>query len=187
MSNITQNLRFILWSTQVPQTQWIDTVRQWAASDQPRARELLAGVEPLDQEVRNIAQAVSVPDQEIVFADLLRESGINVWRENVAHLVNTLKHGQQKKLAAYLGLDSSGTITKWKTKQVTPEKKHKQGLQDFFGIPLSLDLEKEALFLSPNPVDITSQRAWVHKQLDQISDRTLQQLFPALERLLREP
>lgn len=155
--------------------------------DRRRAHELLTTGNPSEQEVHQIAQTLGLEAQELFYTDLLAQSDINIWQENVAHLVNSLKRGEQSKLVSYLGLRSPGTVTKWKSKQANPEKKHKQGLQNFFGLPLSVDLEQTPLFLSLSPVDVVSQRAWLHEHIDQLGDLTLQNLFPALERLLRDP
>lgn len=164
-------------------TETLESVR----GDRRRAHELLTTGNPSEQEVHQIAQTVGLETQELFYTDLLEQSDINIWRENVAHLVNSLKRGEQSKLVAYLGLRSPGTVTKWKSKQANPEKKHKQGLQNFFGLPLSVDLEQTPLFLSLSPVDVVSQRAWLHEHIDQLGDLNLQNLFPALERLLRDP
>lgn len=164
-------------------TETLESVR----GDLRRAHELLTTGDPTEQEVNQIAQTLGLETQELFYADLLAQSDIDIWRENVVLLVKSLQRGEQSKLVAYLGLRSAGTVTKWKSKKANPEKKHKQGLQNFFGLPLSVDLEQAPLFLSLSPVDKVSQRAWLHEHIDQLGDLTLRNLFPALERLLRDP
>jgi hypothetical protein len=46
------------------------------------------------------------------------------------------------------------------------------------------DLEKEPLFLSPLPVSLRERKRWLHEQIDRIDTETLNDLFPALKRLL---
>lgn len=188
MGNFSQNLCFLLWQRQVPRADWAGEVKRWAGcSDEQKANELLSGINPSPVEVKAISQAVQIDEQELYYSDLLKQSQTNIWRQNVAYLVKTLKHGEKKNLAEHLGVKSSGTITKWKEQSVEPEKTYKEGLNQFFGLPSFINLEQDPLFLSRSPIDTASQRAWLHERIDQMSDRTLQTLFPALERLLRDP
>lgn len=186
MGNFSQNLCFLLWQRQVPRSNWAGEVATWVRCSEQRANDLLAQVEPSSDELQSISQTVQIDEQELYYSDLLQQSQISVWQENIKYLVNTLKHGEQEKLVTHLGLKSSGTVTKWRKGTVEAEKTHKEGLNQFFGLPSFIDLEHDLLFLSLSPVDTASQRAWLHARINQVSDRTLQTLFPALERLLRD-
>jgi hypothetical protein len=181
------NLRFLLWHHKVAKADWAGAVAQWTGSNEARAERLLSGsVPPSVEDLRSLAEALQISEDEILYADLLKEAEVNIWQENVLHLLNTLKHGENKRLASFLDLEG-GTISKWKKRLYNPEKKHKQKLQDFFAVPTPIDLEADPVFLSLSPCDATSQRTWLHSKIDHLSERSLQQLFPALERLLREP
>jgi hypothetical protein len=50
-----------------------------------------------------------------------------------------------------------------------------------------IDLSTEPLFLSAAPVADVQRRQWLHTRIDRISVPRLQDLFPALDLLLRDP
>ncbi|MEO0373760.1 MAG: hypothetical protein AAF329_03865 [Cyanobacteria bacterium P01_A01_bin.17] len=179
------NLRYILWQQDKPQENWELEVATWAKCSEERALELLKHTQPSEPESEAISQATNYSQDELVFSNLLEESGLDIWQENVAYLVNSLAHGENSKLAKALDVASS-TISKWKNRQQRPEKTHRKGLYSFFEVPGLIDLEKDPIFLDLSPIFATAQRAWLHRQIDQLKGKTIQALFPALERLLRD-
>jgi hypothetical protein len=186
MQNVSQNLSFLLWHKQVPQSNWFAMLAGWAGCSETRAKKLLRGASPIDAEVQAIAQATNTSDEDLVYKDLLADCGKDIWQENVLYLLgNYLKHGKQQELAVLLGI-SSGSISDWKNYSHKPERKYKTLLHSFFGLSDSVDLEKHPLFLSLSPIGLSSQKAWLHNRIDEISDRELDRLFPALEKLLAD-
>lgn len=186
MSNFSANLRFVLWQNEVPRSAWVEQITQWVGCDALRAEKLLREASPSPQELDHIVQATHVNEDELMYTDLLRQSELDLWQENVLYLLKTLKHGEQKRLTDSLGICSPATISKWKNRTTKPERTYKKGIQHFFGLPDSMDLEHEPLFLSLSPIDTVSQRIWLHQRIDALSDHTLQKLFPALERLFKD-
>jgi transcriptional regulator with XRE-family HTH domain len=136
-------------------------------------------------ELKQLAEGLGVTEEDLQFGDLLVESNINIWQENVLYLLSTLKHGSHGQLAEALGV-TPGTISKWKKRDYLPEKTHLSKLCEVFELR-STDLLKEPLFLSPMPADIVGRRQWLYEQIQSLDGSTLQLLFPALERLLRSP
>ena len=179
------NLRYILWQQGKPQESWGAEVVAWANCSEDRVWQLLKSEQPRQPEIESISQATGYGQDELVFSDLLQESGLDIWQENVVYLVNSLGHGENGKLAQALGIQGS-TISKWKRRSQTPEKTHKLGIQSFFGVPTAIDMEHHPLFLDLSPISAMEQRVWLQKQIEQLDSQTLQQLFPALERLFRD-
>ena len=68
-----------------------------------------------------------------------------------------------------------------------PPKERLQKLKEFFWLPSNVDLEQKLLFLELDPIDVFAQRVWLHQKVNDLSDRTLKELFPALKRLLNDP
>jgi transcriptional regulator with XRE-family HTH domain len=187
MSNTASaNLRFLLWQRQIPQSEWVGEVTRWVGCSEARAEQLLRGAATSAQESKKIAEGTQVAEDEILYSDLMEEAKIDIWQENVLHLLATLKHGNHRKLADFLNLDG-GTISKWKKRVHRPEIKFNRQLHHFFEVSIAFDLELHPLFLSFSPSYGISQRNWLHGQIDQLSGQTLQELFPALERLLQDP
>lgn len=181
----SSNLRYILWWQGTPQESWGAEVSAWVSCDEDRAWQLLKSEQPTQAELEAISQATGYGQDELVFSDLLQESDLDIWQENVVYLVNSLGHGENGKLAQALDIQGS-TISKWKRRGPIPEKTHKPGIQSFFGVPTAIDIEHHPLFLDLSPISVMEQRVWLQKQIEQLDSQTLQQLFPALERLFRD-
>ncbi|MEO1390273.1 MAG: hypothetical protein AAFV85_23315 [Cyanobacteria bacterium J06634_6] len=175
-----------MWKQNKPQKSWVSEIATWTNSREERALELLNGISTTESEAKALSQATGYSQDELLFTDLLAASNLDIWQENVVSLVNSLARGENSQLAEALGIKSS-TISNWKSRRQKPEKTHKQGIYVFFGVPSTLDIEEYPLFLSLSPISSEEQRLWLREKIDQLSNQTLQQLFPALERLLKEP
>jgi hypothetical protein len=185
MTQSSNNLRYLLWQQKVPQRTWAMEVAKWVGCDLQRAQALLSGERWESHELNALEDSQSIQSEEFQFSSLLDPEII--WPENVKHLLDQVKHGDLGKLAQHLGLQGQSTISKWKRKQSNPEKKYKQKLHDFFSLPNDIDLEQDAIFLMDQSIDVHARKAWLQLKIEQLNPKTLQQLFPALERLLRDP
>jgi len=76
-------------------------------------------------------------------------------------------------------------ITSWASGKFLPDSDKALRICKFFRPYSYTDLKEEPLFLSPSPIDVVEQRAWLEERVKGISDRTIQELFPALQKLLR--
>jgi len=185
MNTVAHNLCFLLWQQGQPRQNWAGRVAEWVGGDAHRAEELLKGSPPTEEEMRSLATALGLPDEDLQFADLLADSGLNIWQENVLYLLSTLQRGENGELAEALGV-APGTLSKWKKREHVPEKTHQAKLRQIFELH-SVDLDTEPLFLSLTPTDLVGRRRWLCDRIQAIDGKTLQLLFPALERLLSEP
>lgn len=126
--------------------------------------------------------------QAIQAEDLLEVCKIDIYAENVRFLlalVEQSSQGTKKKLAEELGLATS-SISKWMSGKHQPNRPNAIAMCQYFCPYHSCDLDNVPLFLSPSPVDAMTQRAWLIERVKAVGDRTLQKLFPALEKLFRE-
>ena len=184
MSTFAQNLSFLLWQQELPRQDWVAKVAELGKCSEARAERLLANGKPNLDELRLLAEGFGRTEEELQFSNLLAESNVNIWQENVLYLLSTLKHGTNGRLAEALGV-SAGTVSKWKKREHLPEKIHQQKLREIFELHAT-DLQEEPLFLSPTPVDTFGRRMWLCERIKEMDGKTLQSLFPALERLLKE-
>ncbi len=185
MSTVAHNLCFLMWRQGQPRQIWAERVAEWVGADAGRSVELLKGSQPTVKELRSLATALGLPEEDLQFANLLADSGLNLWQENVLYLLSTLQRGENGELAEALGV-TPGTLSKWKKREHVPEKTHQAKLRQIFELH-SVDLDTEPLFLSPTPADLVGRRRWLCDRIQSIDGKTLQLLFPALERLLGSP
>ena len=183
MTHVSRNLCFLLWRQQIPRKAWVERMAELAGCSADRAAKLLRqGSKPTLEEQRALAEGFGIPEEDLTFADLLADSDVNIWQENVLCLIASLQHGSHTMLAEALGV-TPGTISKWKKRDHVPEKTYKAKLCKFFEWHSS-DLEVEPVFLAPIPIDVIGRREWLCDRIKQMDKDTLHLLFPALERLL---
>jgi len=87
-------------------------------------------------------------------------------------------------LAQHLGIDPT-TVSAWGTARRAPRKANLEALRHFFGVPTSIHLSRDLIFLMDMPVSHMERRRWVEERLKSLSAEELKDLFPALERLFR--
>jgi len=190
--SISQNLCFLLWREDEPRRNWADKLAEWIDCDLLRAERLLRGEEQLRQEeLQAIANQLNLPEDDVVAileTDLLDQSGISIYEENLKYLlrlVKELKKGCKQEFAQAIGVDAT-TVSRWIKGELSPKTDNVIKICKFFRPYSYTDLKEEPLFLSPSPVDVMEQRVWLEERVREMSDRTIQQLFPALERLLKD-
>ncbi|MBD2463931.1 helix-turn-helix transcriptional regulator [Oscillatoria sp. FACHB-1407] len=187
----SQNLCFLLWRENEPRQTWANKLANWLGCDLLRAERLLRGEEQLRQEeLQAIANQLNLPEDDVVAfwqTNLLDQSGISIYEENLRYLlrsVKELKKGRKQEFAQAIGVDAT-TVSRWASGKFFPDSDKALRICKFFRPYSYTDLKEEPLFLSPSPVDVMEQRAWLEERFREMSDRTIQQLFPALERLLK--
>jgi transcriptional regulator with XRE-family HTH domain len=187
-----RNLCFLLWREKEPRHDWANKFAEWVGCDGLRAERLLRGEEPLRQdELQAIVRCLNLTDDDVMAireTDLLAQSGISIYEENLKYLlrlVKELKKGRKQEFAQAISVDVT-TVSRWASGKFLPDCDKAQRICKFFRPYSYTDLKEEALFLSASPVDVMEQRAWLEGRVREISDRTIQQLFPALERLLKD-
>lgn len=184
MPTVTENLRYMLWNREVKQEHWANQLADWARCATQRAEELLQGARPEPEELEQIAQRVNVSEEELQFARLVDE--VHILGKNIRYLLDSLDRGEQKDLAENVGV-SEGTISKWHQEKQKPSATNLRKLRAEFGLPSEIDLNSYPLFLSMSPIGERQQKEWLREHIERLNADTLRSLFPALERLLREP
>ncbi len=183
MSQVADNLKYLLWLQQVAPEDWPTQLAAWAKCDIRRAELLLRGemLQPIEQ--RRIAETLSVPEEELLFSRLVEAGTVDILLENIRYLTRSLGHGQKKALAFHLGVHPT-TISRWASGELRLTKGRLDALSRYFRLPAHINLETDSLFLSGKPATDLDRRAWLHKRIDEMDAATIQDLFPALERML---
>lgn len=209
MVDISLNLRFLLWQDEISSLQklekpsqwterlskWSRRLADWAECDASRAEALIKGVEISQTELENIKQNKRFNEDEfmiLINTNLLqvnfefRNKSLDIWQENVLFLLTKLEHGEKTRLAELLNINSAN-LSKWNKRVHVPEKKYKSKIQQYFNLSNQIDLEQEPLFLSLDPISIQEQKLWLCQKIQEIPEKSLQDFFPALKRLLESP
>jgi hypothetical protein len=186
------NLRFLLWrSGETDRQRWIIRLSQLLNTSEDAARQLLTGKRKISgEQVRYLIEKleVGIQEEDFFFRSLVELEGVDVVRENVRFLLGTLRHGEAKQLGVALSV-SDHTISEWKRWRRSKggiEKQHLLGLARYFGIDPRISLYKEPVFLWLEPVGGHQRREWLRSQILLISEDHLNELFPALRKLLKD-
>ena len=181
-SFFAENLLFLLWQSGVAQEAWISRVGQYTETSPQRVAQLLAGDKPSAKEIARASRATDMPDTDLLYDRLA--SRADIFGENMNCLLNTLDHGGQKRLARSVGVKATA-VTTWR-KGTTPRARTLEQVKEFFGLPRSIDLRNCCLFLSLEPIGVLQKREWVKEHISVMNQQELNDLFPALRRLLSD-
>lgn len=187
--DISENLRYLLWEKKVDRSRWQETLAIWIGSSPERAQQLLER-EPLPprglrrDELVHIAQETLREEEDIRHRRLMTLTGQGLLRQNFEYLVESLEHGEKRQLARRLGVDLTN-IANWCRGRYGIRRKHWEGIARFFYLSSVRSLTEEPLFLSLVPAGAHAQRSHLKAYIDALDPATLQELFPALERLLK--
>ncbi len=179
------NIRFLLWREGVRRDDWGTKLANLLGCDIRRAQEILSGAtDPESQEVALIAKAYKVAANKLRTQSLVSEEKVDVLSANIRHLIEGLAHGQRRQFAGQLGVDVT-TVSRWSTSAQRPTKTKLMRICDYFGLPVTTNLQSDPVFLSVDPVTGSEMKGWLHEQIDGLETDTLRNLFPALQRLLK--
>jgi transcriptional regulator with XRE-family HTH domain len=156
----------------------------WLGCERARAHALLRGAPPTAAELQPLAEGLGTSEEEFQFGNLL--SGIDVLQENLRFLLDGLEHGRKGEIAERVGVypQTLSGWTKGKSKSVREDNLRK--LKQVFGLADRIDLKREALFLSPDPVGELELRQWLKQGIDELETEELRALYPALRKLLSD-
>jgi transcriptional regulator with XRE-family HTH domain len=182
---LSQNVRFLLWRRDVRPDKWQEHLRGllpavWSDAD---LRAALNGGRLNYARIADLVAALGVAEQDLVYGDLLRDSGTDVLVQNLRYLVGALERGGKKELASYLGIDPS-TVSRWLSNASRPPAATLRELAAFFRLGADVDLATTPLFLSPVPASIAEMRRWLHERLETLTPDEVREMFPALRRML---
>lgn len=185
MDGVAKNIRYLLWKEGEERKNWETRLSAWLGCSLERAVDLLEedGESLTAKEGEILAQKTGLKIEELS-GDLLAVHGVDVYTENIRHLINTLPHGQKKKFAAKLGIDVT-TVSRWLNGAQRPTKTKLKKICNFFGLPPEANLEADAVFLWTGPIGESQIKNWISDKIERLDEKTLREIFPALRRLLK--
>lgn len=190
-NQVSRNVRFMLWSKQVPRINWINWLTNQTTLSLSTCRDLVSDriVDSAltSAQLTDLSRALDLSEDgsDLRYSDLLGDSHRHVLAENLKFLFDSLEHGGKKKLAKSFGVDPT-TISRWLAGTSEPQGPGLRQIVSYFGLPIDTDLRRDAVFLSLEPVSSVGKRHWVRDRLDKLSEQELQDLYPALRRMLEE-
>lgn len=184
MDNTSTNLRFLLWKRNPDRRTWPDLAAEWVECDTPRAEELVRGDRLRKDEISRLAKYAGVSARDLVRENLLSNAkDVDILRENLLCLVDGLERGEKRTFAAAVGVHQT-TVPAWLSGKQRAERTNVYAVVKYFRLPAGTDLETEPLFLSPLPASEVSRKRWLKEKIDELDAARLQDLFPALAKLL---
>lgn len=184
MANVSVNLRYLLWKKNPDRRGWPAQLAMWADCDERRADELLRGDRPRKEEIARVARGAGISANDLTAKDLLaKEKVVDVLRENLGCLINGLQRGEKRAFAAALEVHPT-TVSAWLSAKQRPERVNITAVCRYFRLPTGSDIETEPLFLAPLPVAENQRKRWLKEKIEDLDTSALQELFPALARLL---
>jgi transcriptional regulator with XRE-family HTH domain len=187
-SQVSINVRFMLWSRKIARTEWEAWLTMRADIPHDTSKRLVLGTLPdaeiSSRQMRALAEALGLDEENLRFANLPRDQG-RVLAENLQFLFSTLERGGKKSLASKMGIDPT-TVSRWLSGAYEPQPASLSQLVSEFGLPSGTDLLQDPIFLSAEPVSAVERRQWLSKRINALSSDELRDLFPALRRLLEE-
>lgn len=170
---------------QRPQT-WAATLQKRTGIGLYRAEQILRGALIERQEVAMIAAAFDIDAEELQSNPIYGRGDESVLRLNLRYLINSLPHGEKKNLAKAVGV-AEETVSKWisqGSRGLHP--KNLSRLLKHFGLDPQLDLAKEPIFLSMDPVGAHLQKAWLIQRIQETPPAEIGKVFPAVQRIFRK-
>jgi DNA-binding XRE family transcriptional regulator len=178
------NVRLLLWQKCRDSSSWASLLLKFASIDFERAEAVLHGT-PIGQEERaSIIEGFGVDPEPFVSSRLLGMSEAEILLANIQALMQALPSKGKKMMAATIGV-APETISHWSNGSKQPATKNQEKILEYFLLPKSVDLQKTPLFLSITPFGRFSQKERLTQMLEKLSPEELNNLFPALEKLLR--
>lgn len=182
------NVRLCCYLNEAQRDLWPRRLCEWMGLSDAQAGDalaLLAGeASPSDAQLERLASSLSLDPVDLKLASLLDNLGPNgILTRNVVRLLDGRGTVSQKDLAAEFGV-SQETITRWRTLKRVPDKSAKQAIVRYFGLAGMEELEQKPLFLSFAPVTHAERVNWLQESARRMHPTKLNDLFPALMRLM---
>ncbi|MHA7816167.1 MAG: helix-turn-helix domain-containing protein [Pseudohaliea sp.] len=171
----------MLWLEGLPPDAWARHVADIVGSGPAEARALLESRIASLATLKRLEARFGVAGEELLYADLLAESGKNVLRENLRYLLQ--ERGSKKRMADALDLNVN-TVSKWMSGRSTPQASNLQAILRYFDFPTWTDLTKEPVFLSLEPTSVQQQRAWLIERVHAVDVRVIRRHFASLHKIL---
>jgi transcriptional regulator with XRE-family HTH domain len=179
MKWVVENLHFLLWKAGVPKEYWVSSLAQWIGGSEQRAQLLLQGEALRQQECLAIVDRNNLKAEDFLNARLLEQSEVNILTINLQYLLSELGWGGNTQIATKLKVYPA-TISKWCSGYQKPSRRYIVGLSHLLGIPMTINLEVDPVFLFTHPITNVQRRAWIHKQVDNIDGDDLNSYYTDL-------
>jgi len=181
---IVENFRYLLWrESPTDKGSWEAIATKWIGPE--AAMRLLqhdiGWIKDVSALAETLAEATGREMEDLVYKSLVDQE--NILQQNIDCLFAGLDHGQRNEFAKSLGVDVS-TISRWRRGKLKPSADRIRALHSCFGLSHDVDLQSTPLFLSPFPVSQSQRRDWLKRRIDELTLLELNELFPALRRLL---
>jgi hypothetical protein len=168
-----------------PET-WAVTIQKRTGIRLYRADQILRGAAIKRDEIAAISTAFEVDIKELQSNPLYGHGDESVLRLNLRYLIDSLPHGEKKKLAKSIDV-AEETISKWTSRGGRGlHPKNRSRLLKYFGLDPELDLAKEPIFLSIAPVGAHLQKAWLLERVQEMPPEEIGKVFPAVQRIFRK-
>lgn len=178
MSRFEQNWRVLAWQ-RWPRLSWAERLSRMGL---PLAE--LVAQHPDPEIVLRVEGRFGA--EHLQHVDLLADQHIDVLAENLRYLLGRAPHGTLGRLARRLEVSVS-TMSRWAAGETHPRAAHLRLLHSELHLDADLDLTTTPLFLWETAFTHEARVRQIHQWVDTLPPAQLQILYPALERLLREP
>lgn len=182
---LLENMRYLLWVDHgQDREKWVKVVMAWFDCSHFEAASLVSGDAHRIEFARileTLVRKTNVNETDLTGGSLCPIA--KILPSNIDYLFAGLDHGQRNEFAKSLGVDVS-TISRWRRGKLKPSADRIRDLHSCFGLSHDVDLQSTPLFLSPFPVSQSQRRDWLKRRIDELTLLELNELFPALRRLL---
>jgi hypothetical protein len=185
LSQVTKNLRYQLYRETRDYSKWEGILSKKAGIAIYRAKFLIEGEPPTDEENQKLADWCGVCVDDLVSAPIHPADAEGILRENMKFLLESLPHGGKTALAKALQM-TGPQISRWAKGEHLPHQSNIERLKDYFGISARVDLEEDPIFLTDAPIHDEARRDYLMKLMREVPAETLDDHFASLEKLLRK-
>ena len=114
------------------------------------------------QVIEDLSGELGISQEELRYQNLLVDSNICLFGENLEYLLEGEGGGKKRRLAAAIGVNVN-TISAWVSGRAMPREVNIVSLCEYFQLPRGTDLLAHPLFLSLDPVSGYQQKEWLKK------------------------
>jgi transcriptional regulator with XRE-family HTH domain len=107
----------------------------------------------------------------------------DIVRDNIEQILDETEL-KGNEMAKNLGV-SEASFSRWRKGKHLPTPGHLRKLSNLAGIDDAVDLFEVPIALLGSPTSVAAKRRWLITHLETADDTTIEQIYPALERMLR--
>jgi transcriptional regulator with XRE-family HTH domain len=181
MNTALINVLWLLWREGVEPERWGEELAKRTSFNPQETARMIEEEELADEVLQKIATQQQISEEEIRYGSLLSRE--DMLRENMKYLLLSLEHGEAKKLARKIGV-AAETVSNWKKGRQLPSSRNRQLIKDYFGVPDSVDLEGEPLFLKQGGFSDEMRRKELKGLIETAGEETVLRYYEAIKKLL---